>query len=380
MAKAVKAAKKHRVNCAGIFSGIESISFDCVLMTKELAQHMLDTMTYAGQRPPSNVLVTQHSHSLEDGYFYPCTPIVLGTCGKTTSLLDAHHRLTAIAETGISTYVEIKTYHCKTMAQLHRLYVLFDSGIGKRNKDAMFMALFGKKATSKIPVKQVTRLVSAARVIINCFSQSYARVQSYNVLALLECAKKFLPSMLTFLEITEGMSRQGLRRETLLSQSVLAVALVTLEWSPELAHDFWVGVAHNGSKRKNDPRASTRDTLADLQHVNSRNPFNHRKGSQRFTPREISHITAWGWNHHHDGKPLREMGVEAAASNGQIWIKGTPWRLSISSEEFAKEVKAYGIGGAHAVNMPSFVRRSATHYKPSAAKGATNVAVAVEVS
>lgn len=367
---------KKRVSFTGVFSGVTKVTVKTEMLTKSTAEHMLLTMPYSRQRPPRNVSAGAFNQALDEGYFYPGSVISLARVGKKSTIIDGQHRLSSIHETGVDTLVVIKTYYCKSMLQVNRLYVLFDSGIGVRSKADMFVALYGQRALTKIPKKMVARLVSASRTIANCFSQGYARVQAYHVLMILHCAKSFLSPMLKFLKVTEGATGP-LRRETLLSQSVLSVALATMEWQPVLANEFWDGVTHNGVKTKNDPRQPLRELLNQLQTASPRNVFNHRKGAQRFTPCQISHIVAWCWNHFYNKKQMASLEAEAAATNGPILIEGTPFSLPLGSKEFAEATKAYGIGGSHALNVQKYVNRSSTTYKEPKASAEVKVRVAV---
>jgi hypothetical protein len=345
-----------------------------VVMTTAKAEKMLKTMVYDRQRTIRNVQISHFHRALHEGVFRPATQICVAIFNKRHILIDGWHRLTAIMETGVTVPVTVTTYHCTSIEQVHRLYITFDTNGGLRKKADLFVALYGHKATAGLGRKVIEKMISASMIISSFFEQQIIRIQSHHISLVLGCAKRFLSSMQKFVKLLQGQMGR-LRSETLLSPSVLSVALTTMEWSFKKAKAFWDGVAHNGVSGKNDPRQALREFLIELQSTR-RNVFNHRKGVRSFTPREISHIVAWCWNAFYNGDEVSQINVEAAATKTPIHIAGTPFRYSRESKLFSNAMAKYGLR----TDIKEYAARGSTGYGKSKAKVNVDVKVAASTS
>ena len=382
MSRAVKFMKQMVALFWGLFKDITDMAVSKMIVTSDVAKELLKTQRYPRQRPLRNATIALFHKILEFGGFIPGSELIFAVCNGHTFLLNGYHRITAVSETGITMLFAVKTYYCATMAQVHRLYVAFDNGIGTRSKDDMFVALFGLSVLKQLTKKQIRSLISASMMISGCFNQSIARIQTHETMSVLLCAKKFMPTMLKYLKIVEAPNK--VYSTTLLYQAILSVALVTLEWQPQKAAEFWNGVAHNGVVGANDSRQLLRELLIKLQ-ATRRNSFNQRKGVEAFTPNQITRVVAWCWNKFFKGEKPKTIDVTAAGAKPAIVIEGTPFRFSRNAKEFTTETAAYHVSGA---GMDKYVKRSQTGYsKPKTTKKKTtkkaagrNAAVAVAVS
>jgi len=342
----------------GLFRFILSIRVKLTRITPVKAREMLKTMMYPKQRPMRNVTLGGLEMMLDEGAFRPGSVLSLAAVGAKTFIVDGYHRLTTIARTGIPMYFVMITYKCKDMAQVDRLYISFDTGMGSRTKADMFVAYYGKKIIEILGKRGVGKLMSAVTFIADSFSQSIARVQTHYPALYCQFAKHFVDSMISLNGVFEG--RMGaLRRPTVYQQSILSVALITMQWQPRKAKLFWHGVAHNGIMKANDPRQALREFLIDVQD-RTRNALNQRA---RPSPRALSHAVAWAWTQYYEGKSAIEIPGEALAVNSRLNVAGTPFQYSIGSEKFLDAMKDYGLK-ERVQKMGKYVKTSMSDKKP----------------
>jgi len=363
----------------GLFANLLGLRSRVITMTPVKAADILQNWVYDRQRQTRNSLIASFMQALDEGVFRPGSQVCVALFKGRYILLDGWHRLMAIMETGVTIPVTLTVFRCDTIDQVHRLYITFDNTTsGIRNKADLFVALYGHKVVGNMPRKTVGKLISAATVISNFFSQHIVRVTTHNIALVLGCAKKFLKSMQQFILVLKNQTG-ALRRETLLSAPVLAVALATMEWASTMAKKYWKGVAHNGICDAGDPRTAFREFLIELQSVR-RNAFNQRKGTTSYTPREISHIAAWCWNAFYNGERIYKIDVSAAATKTPIHIAGTPFQYSRDSKWFSKAMSKYGLGEERLQRVKKYADRGATSHGKQKSSSKAEARVKVDAS
>lgn len=277
-------------------------------VTPELAQRILDEANYDRQRPVKAHHVTLLAEDMRRDRWTPGSQIAFAKVGERLQLINGQHRMHAVVESRRPIEFQILVAQAETETELHALYYRFDRRQRPRSTSEVLNALgiADKHGMSKTMTQAV---FEAALVISNRFTRPNYQKDPVSVRS--DDAR--LASASAWWET--GKLYEDLIREAppaikgkLTNGSVVAVALVTLKYQPEIAAQFWRGLADNDGLRRSDPRHTLLTDLA------SRSM--HGRGMVG------AQAAALAWNAFFDRRPLKLIKVYEGHA---VRVQGTPF-------------------------------------------------------
>ena len=218
-----------------------------------LAMRVLEELHFSGQRPVRPHRVEILKDIIRRKQWTP-SQIAFARLAGRLYLMNGQHRLTALVETGGSIEVQILIVEVENEDQLRALYHHFDVAVGVRSK-AEILNSIGIADSYGLTKTGARAVYDAVALITNRFEPpNYQKdpVKARSVDRRLEAAQSWWPVMAKFEKlIVEAPPKV---RKKLYAQGSAAVALVTLRYQPELAAQFWSGLAGNDGLAKGDPR------------------------------------------------------------------------------------------------------------------------------
>lgn len=224
-------------------------------------------------------------------------------------LVNGHHRGHAQVQCGRDLEWSICIRPCQSFEDVEALYYAFDTNVRQRTKEQILHGSGFAEQNGLTPTtaKAVFGAVSyiAARFSTSRSDQDYLtnRVMDLRF----KVAVDFSAEALIYEACIAGAS-SALRRK-LLNSGTTAVALVTLKYQPDLAREFWTGVALNDGLRRYDPRHTL---VNDLQTRTMNSGWAHAATA----------APAVAWNAFFE---KRELKIIKVIDTPQVRIFGTPF-------------------------------------------------------
>lgn len=275
-----------------------------------IAERILAECNFEGQRKRQAARQRRHERRITTGLWRPevSTLTFARTPDGKLHLVNGQHRTAAIATTGCATVTKAEIIAAADMADVRRLYAMYDEP-GSSRSDSEMLDGIGAAKNMGLSRKMVQALFRAVTLLRNDLEPigprdeaSDSRERDARLLEMPEWAGVAK----TYGEII-ALADSATQR-SLLTQGVMASALYTLTHSPKLAREFWEGLADNDGLRKNDPRARL---LSDF-HNRATNTGNIRQRVQR---------VAVAWNAYY---AKRDLKIIKCVEGGAIVFKGTP--------------------------------------------------------
>lgn len=230
-------------------------------------------------------------------------------------LVNGHHRLTAQARSGRTLLWAIAVHDCKSVDDLRTLYYRYDTNVRKRTSENILQGV--DFAGQHGLTKQVARsLFDAAPIIASGMSVGTRNPSLETALARrltdqrMATAERFVAEASIYQACVDP-APASIKRKLLLP-TITAVALVTIRHEPEIAAEFWSGVAENDGLRRGDARATL------IQDLTARNG---KSGSAH----QFLVVAAKAWNAYHSGRLLKIIKVNAGHTTK---ISGTPYEVT----------------------------------------------------
>lgn len=254
------------VNGNALVPKIKRISTEQRLITPPEANYILNNCPPDFQRHirPSQVL--HFVNLLKTGEFGNATTIVVAKTPQTPlghfgTTIDGHHRLAAVANSGIAAWFNIDVYWCETDQMVRELYSNIDVFALARTP-ADRMKAMGYTDGLNLNDRQVLFLARAGRYLNNQFRIPH--VSDYILREVANQVREYSDDCILYETITRvatKMTRDAMRR-----QGVGTVALATLHWAvdnydPERVKDFWRGIANGSDGDMKDPVRAAGDFL-----------------------------------------------------------------------------------------------------------------------
>lgn len=279
------------------------------VITPILAQKILETYPYKGQRPLHLDHVERWVEKLiaARGEFLENQGISFGV------FPDGHaeqsngvHRLTALAKSGKTASFDVTLYPVANDAEMLALYKRFDTETLNRSITEIVMNEPGVGEGGLTP-RLFAKIVEAAAFIDAQFKNIAptkltpgARIKERQV----EAAHDWVREARAYFAWSEGISAK--RRSRFLHRSTIAVALVTLRWAPGVAQPFWERAIKMDGLKARDPALALREVF-----------------SRPLTRFEIAQVTAIAWNHEFNERQVQTIRVPPHGT--EITIEGTPF-------------------------------------------------------
>lgn len=273
------------------------------------AETVLERCQFDGQRNVSPRHVQVLSDIMKNGQWMAKDKIDFASINGDLILINGYHRMNAQAYSGVPIEWTVIIHHCANEQDVRSLYYKFDTntktrsgnqildgvnfaeqyGLSRNMAQAVFRAvpfIAAGFSTSKNDHDHLTNKVMDRRLAMAATYANAARAYD-------QCIAKSAP---------------GFKRK-FLNGGFAAVALATLRYQPDMAMEFWTGVALNDGLRRGDPR----QTL--FNDMNSR-AFNKGHASQGMV------VPAAAWNAYYEGRNIKIIKVY---DRTQVRIAGTPF-------------------------------------------------------
>lgn len=220
----------------------------------ELAARILAEAKFARQRPLRAYHVRLLAHDMRAGKFSEGTQLHFARLGERLYLINGQHRLSALAEAGVSLRFQALITEAASEQEVNRLYWRHDHQQMTRGWSDIFRAedIGAEVDLSERKVAQA----SAAMLWIMCGLRppnvGQFVVEIKNPDKRLAALSAWWPTVATFYELIEPAG--DFLRVRLTRATVMAAALMTLRYAPERAAEFWGGIARDDGLRQGDPR------------------------------------------------------------------------------------------------------------------------------
>lgn len=279
------------------------------------AKEVLESCTYDRQRKIDALHVATLREIMQRGSWLEKSALDFGRMpdGRLW-LANGHHRMTSQYESGRSIMWSIGIHDCATVDDLRSLYYRFDTNIRKRTTQNILQGV--DFASTHGLTKTMARALYDAAPIIAAGMVAGNRQISGDQLVLrrladerIEFAERFVREARLYEKCIEQAPKEVKRK--LLLAGVTAVAMVTLYHVPDLAEEFWSGIAMNDGLKRGDARSTF---LRDL------TVRNGKVG----TVQQMLVSSAKAWNAYHDGRLLKIIKVNSGQTTT---IAGTPYKV-----------------------------------------------------
>ena len=227
---------------------------------------------YKRQRPLRPSLVTQYAQCISLGTFREHTPVSFAVLDETPILVNGQHTLSAVAQSGKPLLLQLELVKVNSFRDIPNLYGTFDIGRVRTTFDAIVgmhdeLGIEKKESRSLSVAVKMLMLGLKARTqgispMLERDIKDHALVQAF----MRDWQKE---ACAYFSAIRPAL---GVDKEMFLRGAVVATALVTFRYHPDLAPGFWGTAAGDDGLRKGDPRKSLVSWLRANFHESGRRP------------------------------------------------------------------------------------------------------------
>jgi hypothetical protein len=283
-----------------------------ITFTSQQARELLKACRYSGQARDLTAGGKDHIRVLVDimkrGRWRAKDKIDFAHFNGAYILLNGHHRLSAQVEAGVEVEWTIVIHECSSEDEVSALYFTFDTNQRPRTR-ANIIAATGIAGLIGISATTADALFRAVPLIETDFDFSRAArdvVTDRVIDRRLERMKSFQKEVCAWERNTKDAPKLVKRR--LSTQGSFAVALMTFRHQPNMAEQFWRGVAENDGLRKGDPRHTYLRVL------------NSEIGAKTATSEGPARAAATCWNAFY----ARRQITMCKLGDGDLRISGTP--------------------------------------------------------
>jgi hypothetical protein len=238
-----------------------------ILIDAPLAQDILTQHAFAGQRVLDISNLRAHSLDMQRGRFWPGSQVVFARLpGGKMILVDGYHRLHAVQASETIAEFQVRVEPVADMDAVRDLYCSIDTNLRKRS-DAEISRAAG--LSDETGVKQ--RIITAALGAVTAITCGMRILKSVDRPAEVvtaygrkDAVREWVAELMIYSNILAKASQTIKSR--MLSQGMMAMALVTLRYQPKTAVKFWTGVAEDDGLRKGDPRKALIKALTEGSH------------------------------------------------------------------------------------------------------------------
>lgn len=280
-----------------------------VAISPGLAAQIIAETNWQGQRKVSEKRKREHLGNITSGRWVPqMSEIAFAeTPDMLLYLINGQHRLSAIHASGRCVKTRVQIIAASDMADVGRLYAMFDSPDQARNDNEM---LVGAGVASTLGLKQRTAraLFSALSIIRNDMEPAGPRSETVDARSRsgrLESLADWADEAKLYEQIISVADKHISQK--MHGQGAMASGLCLLRHQPAKALQFLSGIAENDGLRKYDPRARL---IADF-HQRSLNTGSIRQSVQQI---------AAAWNAFYEGRDLK---IIKCIEDGPITFRGT---------------------------------------------------------
>lgn len=295
---------------SGVIHSLLARSTDGVItIAPGIAKRILEEANFEGQRKVNEARVAERVNDITHGRWQPrvCAITLAELPDGTLCLINGQHRCHAIARSATKVDNLVTIISAADLADVRRLYALFDTPESKRTDMEM---LDGSGVASALGLKRKTAAaLFKALVIIRNDMEPKSGVylsEAKSRSGRLEDIGDWAAEAKQFERLIDDAD--AYLQKKLLGQGAMAFCLYVLRHQPKAGTAFIGEIANNDGLRKNDPRARL---IADFQNRSL------AAGSLRQSVQRMS----VAWNAFYDNRDLHHI---KCIDGAPIVIKGTP--------------------------------------------------------
>lgn len=275
-----------------------------------IAQRIIDESNFEGQRKVKDGRVQERVQDIEHGRWKPqvCAITFAETPDGKVYLINGQHRCHAISQSGRKVDNAVTIIPVADLAEVRRLYALFDTPESKRSDSEMLEgagvgdALGLKTRTTAALFKALTLLRNNLEPVAGAAINNTAKSRNGR----LEDIGDWVAEARLFESLVAHADYFLLKK--MQNSAAMAVSIYLLRHRRKEAIEFIRGIAENDGLRKSDPRARL---IAD---------FSNRSLAHGSLRQGIQQVVV-AWNAFYEG---RDLSIIKCVDGAPIVIKGTP--------------------------------------------------------
>jgi hypothetical protein len=284
------------------------ISGNGVKIDEDLADRILKSCIYQGQRPLNEDRALLLGDTMERGTFLPHTQLAFGRWNGNFFLVNGQHRLTAVTLSSQAQYFRIEVYECASPHEIDMLYARFDQAGGQRSLTQISRSLGlhdEKDGLRPASAALLLRAVPLLMIDLKRIVPSQRPRNSRDLDAKREFALGWKPWAIDYQNCLDGGI--PVRTARFRAAGTMAVALATLRYQNARAKEFWREAAHNSGLKSGDPRHTLHTFF--LQSKRVRSEF------------DLAEACSFAWNAWLSDRQLTLLKI----LGGKINVRGTPF-------------------------------------------------------
>ncbi len=279
-----------------------------VKITPEMAQHWVDTYTLAKElgimRPIRPWWAQYLSDQMTKGLFSPVSLIVLGTVGDKTGIVNGNHTLRAIVKSGITLELPVEQFVYPSVDKMRHAYATADHNLTRGRYDS-FRA-YDVKFLTGINKSDARALSSAVLFMMNDFGRIRTSSRRVSDTDLLTAMRPWVPTFGKLIALVGSSHGDPWYKRIIRRSSVCAVAMVTMNYQPDMARRFWEAVVDGTNlKSKQAPALRLREYLIETIPASGRATTTGQMEQQDLMARKVAHC----WNQYYLGRPMKLLRV-----------------------------------------------------------------------
>lgn len=291
-----------------IESMLSRVNDATITITPHLAKRIIEESNWEGQRAAVSWHIDLLAGAMNRGQWRDGEQISFAKCGDKLHLVNGQHRMKAVIQSDMAQKFQIKIHHAATLADVGAIYYTYDVTTRKRSTSDIIGASDLEQQTG-LDKPYIKKIYDAAGLLSNGLVQpNYhndplkASDPNYKMGIVVEWAREAK----IYRDIIKNADQKISQK--LRNAGVMAVAFYTIRYQPEIASEFWSGVANNDGLRKGDPRHT---------YVSDLMTRNMNAGTQL---QRVS-APASAWNAYIEGRQLKIIKVYA---DHDFRLAGTP--------------------------------------------------------
>ena len=295
-------------------SMLDRLRAHVVEMTPSHAQYILDTQLWDRQRNLRMPHVLYLSSAIERGELWRVVLEFAELPDGTRVLVDGQHRLNALLRSGRTLPAVVIVNRATNDREVARLYASIDRQKTRSMLDAL--RAYAIVTDTAISLETLSKFSAGVALLSSGFTRDFSQASRSHV-SRADQLETWLPEIEAYLGLIRGHQKE--MWNLLASRSsVTAVALATLRSQPDMASQFWGGIAADDGLSVGDPRHTLLRWL--------------RATPMRALPNAIVYAlyVALAWNHFYAGTSLTKMIVKSKSA--PVRILGTPF-VGMASDE-----------------------------------------------
>ncbi len=272
-------------------------------VTPALAEAWLG-LKYEHQRNIDRRWVDILANAMRSGRFTSNT-IKFGICNGGRYLINGQHTLSAIVQSGVTITLPVVDYVFETMEDIGYEYYHEDTNRKRNMGDSIrSMGMIERLGLTKTQIDKTASALKWVKANFGADRRTFDYVTQDDQLEWVpyyEWETKAIYSAIT--------PCTGEMRNTILTQAVFSVALITMRYVPDVSRDFWSQVAKDDGLEQYDPRKSIRNWLLTVAVRRNRRGI---PSLRQVEPYAVSRHVINAWNAWCEGRSLRYVTIKDA--------------------------------------------------------------------